>query len=161
MTMTRPAMQGDREPPLMRRDHHGQRQYQQWWGVIVSKEELPLARGSPQQRWGATASGGDWQGWAITDEERPLLAMTNSNWWGGSTTDSDAGLSQVIFVISHAHKFIGLNRFKQVHIVLHLPEPWTELSVQFGKTFELWTELRSSSERFRFELRSRTELWQH
>ena len=86
-TMTGPAAQGDGEPPLMRRDHHGQRWYQQWWGVIVSKEELPLTRGSPQRRWGATAGGGDWRKWAITDEEGPLLAMTNSNWWGGSTTD--------------------------------------------------------------------------
>ena len=60
-----------------------------------------------------------------------------------------------------SHKLTGSNRFEQVQIFFRLLEPWTELSVQFSMAIELWTELRSSSERFRFELRSRTELRQH
>ena len=47
----------------------------------------------------------------------------------------------------------------QVQRFCTLPEPGTELVVWFCATTKPWTELWSSSEKFRFELWFRTELW--
>jgi len=49
-------------------------------------------------------------------------------------------------------------RFNAVLKFHTLPEPRTELVVRFCTTTEPWTELRSGSEKFRFELWFRTEL---
>ena len=52
-------------------------------------------------------------------------------------------------------------QFKPGSNLLNPAEPWTELQVRFITRAELWTGLRSSSQKFRFELRFWTELQQH
>ena len=52
-------------------------------------------------------------------------------------------------------------RFEPGSNLLNASEPWTELQVRFSTNVELWTGLRSSSQKVRFEVRFWTELQQH
>src|ERR1700759_2061272 len=52
-------------------------------------------------------------------------------------------------------------RFSKVQTFYTLPEPITGLKVQFCDTTKPWTELWSSSQKFRFELWFRTGLCHH
>jgi hypothetical protein len=51
------------------------------------------------------------------------------------------------------------SRFSKVQRFWTLSKPRTELVVRFCTTTKPWTELRTGSEKFRFELWFRTELW--
>ena len=52
-------------------------------------------------------------------------------------------------------------RFEPGSNLLNASEPWTELQVRFSTNVELWTGLRSSSQKVWFEVRFWTELRQH